>query len=164
MKTLLKTLEKVGKFALENLKRNMLREPIFIGFSKYSRWDPEQAQNGLLVNHPIDRPTIRFLTVWITSRPPQGKFPSSQPPGRPRPEPESSLSGSVDDRSTGARSREQALRIGRPHGPPAQSQNFCACSVHIGRPTGRPSSGPVDRSVDHQQAQVSVLGFENLVY
>jgi len=38
LKTLLKTLEEVRKIALENLSENRLREPIFIGFPKYSRW------------------------------------------------------------------------------------------------------------------------------
>ena len=56
-------------------------------------------------------------------------------------------------RSTRARSREQALWIGRPHGRMAQWLEPCARFVHIGQPTGRPSSGLIDRSVDRQKAQ-----------
>jgi len=67
-------------------------------------------------------------------------------------------------RSTGARSREQALWISRPPGRPALKPGLCACSMHIGRPLGRPSSGSVsvDRSVGRQKPRSGFLGFENL--
>ena len=66
---MLKTLKKIRKFALENLGRNRPKEPIFIRFSKYSRWGPEQAQNGMSVDRPVDQPTIRFLTVGDVRQP-----------------------------------------------------------------------------------------------
>ena len=66
---MLKILKKIGKIALENLRRNRPREPIFIGFPKYSCLGPEQAQNGMSVNHPVDWPMVKFLTVGAVGRP-----------------------------------------------------------------------------------------------
>ena len=128
------------KIALENLKRNRPSESIFIGFPKYSRWDPDQAQNGLSVDRRVDRPTVRFLTIGDVSRPTcrltKGRLPIGRPPGRLRPEPESLLSGRSIGRSTGA-DPESKL------------------SGSVDRPVDRPSSQglctllctPVDRSI-----------------
>ena len=60
----------MGRIALENLVKNWPRELIFIGFSKYSRWGPEQVKIDISVDRPVDQPTVRFLTVRVTGRPP----------------------------------------------------------------------------------------------
>jgi len=97
--------------------------------------------NGQIFDHWGCRSTGRSTA--------QGNLPVGQPSGRSRPEPESELSG----RSTRARSRDQALWIGRPHGRPAQWPEPCARLVNIGRPLGRLRSDPVDWSVDRQCSQ-----------
>ena len=67
-----------------------------------------------------------------------------RPVSQPRPDPESKLSGSVN------------RAVDRPKAKVA---------VHVlCIPVDRPSSDPVDWSVDRQQAQDWVLGFKNLVF
>ena len=131
----------------------------FYRFTKTSRWGQISRPNDL----SVDRLTVICMTVGVAGRPPDRSHPGQWPIGRsvsrPRPEPESELSS----RSIGARSREQALWIGWPHGRPAQWPEPCACLVYIGRLPGRPRSGPVDRSVYRQWSQ-GVLGFWNLVF
>ena len=41
----------------------LAKRTLFYRVQKYSRWGTEQAQNGLSVDRPVDRPTVRFLTV-----------------------------------------------------------------------------------------------------
>ena len=114
-KTLLKILEKVRKIALKNLRRNRPRELIFIGFSKYSLRGPEQPQNGLSVNRPVDRPKSDF---WGQNE-------------------RASLYG----RLTGAIYIEQTLWNGQPLGRPLKPVHLCAhrsTDPGFGRPVSWP--------------------------
>ena len=117
-------LEKLAQNSLKNLRENSPQMPQFIELKKTSRW----SQVGLSVDRPIDRLTVRNLTV----------VPAVDRPVDRGLDTESRLSV----RSTGpvdrGLSREQSSLDGRPGrstGPPART------GVHVGRPLGRPPSG-----------------------
>ena len=52
-------LEKLAQNPLKNLRENSPQMPQFIELKKTSRW----SQDGLSVDRPVDRPTVRNLTV-----------------------------------------------------------------------------------------------------
>ena len=49
--------EKLSK----NLDENSLREALCIGSQEYSHWQAEKVIFDLLVDRPVDRPTVIFL-------------------------------------------------------------------------------------------------------
>ena len=118
---------------------------------------------------PVDRPTVKNLTVAPTGRP--GLDPESngslagRPPGRPEPDTESRALCRSTARSTWAISREQSSlavdRVGRP----AHQQSWRARSVHVGR-LARSTDFKLDRpvrSTDRSQVR-SVLGLKRLSF
>jgi len=80
-----------SKTSLKSFLKLAKRTP-FYRVQKYGLWGPEQAQNGLSVDRPIDRLTVRFLTIEAVDRPggraPQGNLPVGRPPNRPKPKAE----------------------------------------------------------------------------
>ena len=89
-----------------------------------SPWGPTQQEILLSVDRPVDRPTVKFMTVaacrstaWsIDLR----LWPIGRSPGRSRPDPESKALSTIDQ------------SVDRP-----SSQNWQCTFLHIGRPPGR---------------------------
>jgi len=118
-----------------------LKGPIFIG--------PENitvgVQNRSKMNcQSIARSTVngRIFDRWgcrsTASRHSENFLTIGRPLGRPRPEPESCISGRSTGQLTGAISKESTAR---------STLKPCT-SVHIDRPVDRPSQASVNRSVD----------------
>ena len=124
-------LEKLAQNPLKNLRENSPQMPQFIGLEKLT----VESQIGLSVDRPVDRPTVRNLTV----------VPAIDRPVDRGLDTESRLSV----RSTGAFQRAEALcgRPGRSTGPPARTGvHVCArrSTDSVDRLQAR-STGPVDR-------------------
>ena len=131
-KTLLKSCEKQSKGT-----------PIY-RLPKYGRWRPTQQEILLSVDRPVDRPTVRFLTVvpvvdWPVNRDLNIESSSSPP----------------IDRGHFQRAELSGGRSGRSTGPPAY--RACARSCTSVDRTGRPTSTSVDRPVDRQKARSILL-------
>ena len=73
-------------FALKIVVENQLNCGVFIAPNKISPLAVAKVRNDLPVDRPVDRPTVIFMTVVATGR----------PPGRPGLETESKGSLSVD--------------------------------------------------------------------
>ena len=137
-KTLWKVGKTGSKTSLKSCTKLAKRTPIY-RVQKMSRWAQFSGQIDLSIDRPVDRPTVIFQIIGVTDRLPGRPYPGQRPIGRPvdrpRQEPESTALWSVDcsvdrdqiqrpvgsidqdknqrvllsGRSTGARSREQAL-------------------------------------------------------
>ena len=62
-----KSLLKIEKSALktsQNLSEKLVKNPIYSP-EKASRWALKTGQIGLSVDCPVDRPTVKFLTVGL---------------------------------------------------------------------------------------------------
>ena len=56
-------MEKTGSKTSPKSYLKLAKRTPFYRVQKISRWGPEEAQNDLSVDRPVDRPTVRFLTV-----------------------------------------------------------------------------------------------------
>ena len=124
-------LEKLAQNPLENLIENIHQMPQFIGLEKLA----VGSQIGLSVDRPVDRPTVRILTVVPAVDRPVDRgldtesrlsVRSTGPVDRGFPESRSSL------RSTGS--------VDRP-----SSQNWHARLCTLVDRVGRPTPSPIDR-------------------
>ena len=145
---------------------------VFITHLKICPLAAEKGQFALPVDRPVDRPTVKFLTVEPTGRLPgrPGLDPESngslagRPPGRPDLDTESRLSVRSIARSTGGFSREQSsLAVDRP--PQLGCVHTLCTSVDW---PGRPPTATVDRSgrpADSQSRHYRTLklGFLSLI-
>ena len=82
----LKLVEKLCERALENTCENLVEKLTKRSFCKGCQKLTVMTQNGLSVDRPVDRSTVNFMTVGVAGR----------LPGRPRPNPESYNSLSID--------------------------------------------------------------------
>ena len=106
---------------------------------KTSHWGPNQQLMLLSVDRPVDRPTVKFLTVEPAVDRPVDRGTGTE--------------SRALCRSTGAFQRAEALcsRPSRSTGPPA----VLACTS-VDRP-GRPTSSSVDRSGRPAEARTDTL-------
>ena len=92
---------------------------------------PEPSQNGLSVDHPVDQPTVRFLTIGVVDR----------SVDRPPPRPSLSIDRPVDM----AKTRELPLWVGRAPGRPGPTTRLttkaCARRSTGGSTVSSPKSG-----------------------
>ena len=125
-------------FALKIVSSKQLKNGVFITQNISARW--QQAKGKIAL--PVDRPTVKFMTVEPTGRPPgrpgldsesKGSL-AGQPLGRPELDTESRALCRSTGRSTGAIPESRSsLAVDRP-GRPASSQRLRAHSVHVGLP------------------------------
>ena len=149
LKTSVKTLVNGRNFALEILVENTNSNGIYIAPLKFCPLAADKGKFAL----PVDRPTVKKVTVEPSGRPP------GRPPGRPcqiqraialwpvdRPVDRAKAYGRPSGRPSPPESG--VTSAGRPHGRPAKTLGLCARIVHIGRPfwsTGSWSGRPVGR-------------------
>ena len=113
---------------LKNLRENNSQIPQFIELEKLT----VGSQVGLSVNRPIDRPTVRILTVEPAIDRPVDRGTGTESRALCR------STGPVDRGFLESFCSLAVDRVGRP----ALQPNWRARSVHVGRPT----PGSVDRS------------------
>jgi len=65
-----KKMKKAGSKTFPKSYRKLAKRTPFYRVQKYSCWGPEQAQNGLSVDRPVDQPTVKFLTIGAVGPPP----------------------------------------------------------------------------------------------
>ena len=110
-----KTFETMGKTSLKTLLKSCRKQSKgspFYRLLKCDHWRPTQQTGLLSVDRPIDRPTVRFLTVVPAVNRPIDRCLANDP--------------AVDRPVNRAISREQRLSGGRLHGRPAQAMYVCA--------------------------------------